>query len=336
MQSNKKCTHPLIYYVAGHSGGHIVPLIALAERNTCLSNAHALFFITQSNIDQNIAKNERNIGQFITLPIIKFSSKKWWLFSLFFISFVASFCKSVWYLLTVRPQKIISTGSIVAIPVCLAAKLCAIPIELFELNAIPGKAISFLAPLATHIYVCFSSAQKHFSKSKCRITAYPLRSTIYAHAYPRISAKKTILILGGSQGSIYINTAIMQLIEEYPAWAQQFFYIHQTGYPHHKKIQSWYKKHELDSTVFSFIDNLAPYYSSSDLIIGRAGAGTLFEIIACKKPCIVIPLEIHTNTHQQMNAEELQKQYPKKIHILTQMILTQKLSLLKESIERLI
>ena len=81
----------------------------------------------------------------------------------------------MWYLAHMRPERVVSMGGYVSIPVCIAAWLLRIPIELFELNVEPGKAIRFLAPLAHKITVCFPQTMEHLSGAE--VGSYPLRFT---------------------------------------------------------------------------------------------------------------------------------------------------------------
>lgn len=210
-----------------------------------------------------------------------------------------------------KPAMVLSTGGITAMPVCIAAYLLRIPIELFELNATPGIAIRWLSPLASKIHVCFRTAKSYFPQKKCIVSPYPIRfdenqpsSKIFGD-----SERMTIFVQGGSQGSVSLNKKVKVLIQQYPNLAAQINIIHQTGSIDSFDWKQFYHEHQIPAHVFTFDDNLAPYYLKADLIICRSGAGQLFEAVHFKKPCITVPLEIPGNTHQLENAQAIAQEY---------------------------
>src|SRR5207244_2358621 len=137
-----------------------------------------------------------------------------------------------------RPEAVITTGSHVAIPVCIAAKILGIPIELYELNVVPGKTIKFLAPLSYKIWICFEQSIRSLPSNKCSLTDYPIKffdtSNIMAQkdaltSFSLDTKRKTIVVLGGSQGSAFINDLIKNWVEKNPSMHAQIQIIHQTG-----------------------------------------------------------------------------------------------------------
>ena len=118
-------------------------------------------------------------------------------------------------------------GGYISLSVCLAARILHIPIDLFELNAVPGKAVTWLAPLARKIYVCFDQTKSFFKKEKVELTEYPIRFGS-EDRIPKASAqvqlgldpwKVTLLVLGGSQGSRSINELIKKLFIDHPEFS---------------------------------------------------------------------------------------------------------------------
>jgi UDP-N-acetylglucosamine--N-acetylmuramyl-(pentapeptide) pyrophosphoryl-undecaprenol N-acetylglucosamine transferase len=217
-----------------------------------------------------------------------------------------------------RPKKIISLGGYISMPVCFAAFILRIPIELFELNSSPGKAIKFLAPFAKTIYICFSKAAENLPRKKCKIKDYPLRfsCTQKNKKTSEKSNKTTILILGGSQGSITINTIFKKWLLENKKIHNNISIIHQTGTNDKTNWKAFYKKLQIPAISFCFKKNIKKYYQDSDIIICRSGAGTLFETIFFKKKCITIPLETINTSHQVDNAREIVKLYPKLVTMI--------------------
>jgi len=149
--------------------------------------------------------------------------------------------------------------------------------------------------------------------------------------------KKTILILGGSQGSIFLNNYIKQLIIKHPLVSSTINVIHQTGSLDSTNWSYFYKKNNITATVFSYNPNLASVYCAADVIICRAGAGTLFEIEFFKKKCIIIPLKTNTTDHQIDNARAMSTEHPDLFVWLDQQDIEKKpeifFSLLKKTLE---
>jgi len=165
--------------------------------------------------------------------------------------------------------------------VYIAARCLRIPIELFELNVSPGKATKFLAPIARNINICFEQSRQHFPQKKCVIKPYPLRftqkqhMTDYAH-FGLDDTKKTVMVLGGSQGSLFLNETIKEWVKRTNANDIQI--IHQTG-THTQQWQEFYKKLDIPAFVFNYYAQLENLYPLTNLVICRAGAGTLFETL---------------------------------------------------------
>lgn len=158
-----------ICFVAGKSGGHIIPCLTLAQDYS--EQINILFFSSDTHLDKKILAHHPRVSWHIMLPL---STKAGSLFKTIWHTF-SSFIISFFYLCKYRPSNIITTGGIVAIPPCIAAYILRIPITLYSLDAIPGKAIKALIPLATTIITCFATSQKYFPAQKCSLDVYPLK-----------------------------------------------------------------------------------------------------------------------------------------------------------------
>jgi UDP-N-acetylglucosamine--N-acetylmuramyl-(pentapeptide) pyrophosphoryl-undecaprenol N-acetylglucosamine transferase len=309
---------PLCFVAAG-SGGHLVPCVTIAHNYHQNTNTSIMFFTADKPLENSILEQYDWIKNLHQLRLAKWPGKQIWLYPSFIFSFVSSCISSFNLLKKTRPYKIISMGGVISIPVCLAGRLLGIPIELYELNAVPGKANRFLSLFAQRIYICFEQAQSKLPTSKCILTPYPIRFGLqYNLAHTKKSgAGKTLLILGGSQGSIFINTLIMTWILKSPV-APSLAIIHQTGRDHIDTLSRFYYEHGIAARVFDYDNALDSYYREADLIVCRAGAGTLFETLFFQKSCITIPLENCADNHQMANAQALAERYPHLITVLRQ------------------
>src|SRR3990167_4550542 len=201
-----------IAFVAGKSGGHIVPALVLlrkirAQQPECL----VTFFSTGETLDTLILSQESFSA--IQISCVRVPNT-WWRFFIFFLQFFSSFIRSFVELLRRRPQYLVSMGGVVSVPVCLAAWVLRIPITLYELNAIAGRTVKFMAPYASHIKTCFHNVAG-LPTQKTAVVPYPLRFSTdvpSARVVLGIPADACVLlVLGGSQGSVFLN----QCIENY-------------------------------------------------------------------------------------------------------------------------
>jgi UDP-N-acetylglucosamine--N-acetylmuramyl-(pentapeptide) pyrophosphoryl-undecaprenol N-acetylglucosamine transferase len=173
--------------------------------------------------------------------------------------------------------------------------------------------------------VCFTQAASYFPAQKCRVAPYPLRFTdpLSPHAihgvykqYQLAENRFTLLILGGSQGSQFINKLIIQFITEYPALHEVIQIIHQTGSDNISSFETLYTTYHIPHVVFTYTPAIEAFYTIANVALCRAGAGTLFELLHFKIPCITIPLQTKTTDHQKDNVATLAAEHPTLIHLL--------------------
>jgi UDP-N-acetylglucosamine--N-acetylmuramyl-(pentapeptide) pyrophosphoryl-undecaprenol N-acetylglucosamine transferase len=311
-----------IAYVAGLSGGHIIPCLTLAQQERAGGSA-ILFFTRHAPLDLKIIAQAPEIER---LYAFSFPASRHTFFAKvrFIYSFIYAFVSSFFILLRSRASKVVSSGGYIALPVCFAAWLLRIEIELYELNGVPGKATTLLAHLAKRVFVCFRQTISAFKHAE--LVAYPVRfqetDTIDREtALKKLGLsldKKTVLILGGSQGSKTLNSSICQWLREYSFLHNQLQIIHQAGTHDVAFLQQEYANGGFQALVADYFSQLALLYSAADVVIARAGAGTLFETLFFKKPAIIIPLEGVADDHQVANASLMAQEHPQLFCVIRQ------------------
>lgn len=324
--------------VAGKSAGHILPAITLGKQRQAQNSALKISFISnQSNLDYQTVQANPIVERHLALNLMPIPTRRPWLWPQFGCQLLKA-CWQTWRFLRLqRPVELISTGGLIAIPVYLVAKLLRIPNVIYELNVVPGKATQFLAKLGAEIKICFAQTAQFLAAAKCTLVDYPNRFTaadyqltkrqaldLVQNMNPNFKAQiPTLLILGGSQGSLFINQLSAQLITQFkPATNILMQVIHQTGQQDQTNWTAFYAQHQIPALVFSYESNLMPYYKLADLIICRAGAGTLAEIAPLQTNCIIIPLQTTYTDHQVANALAIARQYST-MHVLTQDLIAQ-------------
>lgn len=322
MKNQKSST---LFFIAGGSGGHILPALRLAkECKEHNSDVSLIFFITNKKIDQTVIENADWVSRFVYTPHCKIPSS-FFSFSIFqfLYSFAGLLYKAFAAFIKKVPDKVVTTGGFSALPFCYIAHLCGVPIELYELNSTPGRASSVIARWATTVYVTFDSCKKFFPAQTVSIP-YPHRFSIQDTMLSRQTAvtivqewnrnffldKKTILIIGGSQGSAYLNTLFKGWIERSCRTPSLIQVIHQVGAEDCDEWRGWYAMQGITAYVFSYSHEMAPLYVIADIVITRAGAGILFELEFFKKRSIIIPLKTQATSHQYANAYEMAMRNP--------------------------
>jgi UDP-N-acetylglucosamine--N-acetylmuramyl-(pentapeptide) pyrophosphoryl-undecaprenol N-acetylglucosamine transferase len=212
-----------------------------------------------------------------------------------------------------KPDLVFSKGGFVTVPVLMAARMLRIPTVIHESDLTPGLANRLAAPFAKKICVAFPETLTHINNQKGVLTGIPIRAELLSGNREKGLArcgfviggadKPILLVTGGSLGAAAINR---NLREALPEITKKFRVIHLCG-----------KGNLLDTTAisadyvqFEYIsDGLADIYAAADIVISRAGAGTLFELLAMKKPHLLIPLSKAASRGDQIqNAESFAKQ----------------------------
>lgn len=345
---NKPCR----VFVAAKSGGHIIPALTLAHQyRQEYPGATVLFFSGSSVLDRNLISHTEYVQEYLPASNIP---KKIFLYPYFLVNIMYSFVRSFIVLQRYKPNSVISTGGVISIPIFLAARMLGIPTLLYELNVEPGKAVYYLSYIAHTVFVCFDTTKKFLPHALCALTSYPLRQltivpiTVAREKLSIPQNSRVLFVLGGSQGSRFINQFIKQWASNFitspfdcaPDFAKastdrqdergehvhvykNIFIIHQTGRADYAEMKEFYASHAIPAQVFDFIQDIEYYFSASDLIITRAGAGTLFEIAFFQKKAVIIPLITRATAHQKANAEEMARLHPALFTIIEQTSLEQ-------------
>lgn len=221
------------------------------------------------------------------------------------IGFIHSFIM----LSRIHPEFVLSFGGFSAFPVVVTAHLLHIPVILHEQTAAAGRANQASVPFAEQITLSRNESLKYFPKDKSVLIGNPVSKKFF-NVRPKIRFIGTpvIFITGGSRGSQNINNNILEIL---PELLKKYRVIHQTGQLDFEKFVNSKKILPSDLAgnyeIFGSIDpsKITDFYGIADLVISRAGANTVSEIMAVKRPAIVIPLPISYLDEQTKNAKIL-------------------------------
>ena len=201
-------------------------------------------------------------------------------------------------------------GSYTSVGPVLAARLCRIPVVLHDANVVPGAVTSLFSRWARTVAVSFDETRQHLSpKVNIVKTGLPIREEIAGRSalWPPVPEKKTILVMGGSQGARAINSltveAVQILMQRQP---RQWRVLHLAGRAEEEAVRQAYEDLSLpmkDIDVCGFMTDMGGIYASSDFCICRSGASSCFELALCGPIPIFIPLPTAVRDHQTANAK---------------------------------
>jgi len=219
-----------------------------------------------------------------------------------------------------RPDAVVATGGIAAAPPVLAAWAMRVPVVLLEGNAAPGRANAFLARFARAVAVTSDEASARVPGGRALVTGLPVRPELCSaprseglRAFGLDPGRRTILVIGGSQGAAGLNAAVDEMAQRL-AGRMDLQILHQTG-------RGWRGQGSADdapgaSRVASgasgirhvrvpYLDEIGLAYACADLVISRCGATALAEITACGLPAVLVPYRYAAGGHQAENAAPL-------------------------------
>jgi len=206
-----------------------------------------------------------------------------------------------------RPDLVIGVGGYSSGPVVLTAALRGVPTMLLEQNAVPGLTNRLLARVVKAAAVTYESTRSFFG-GKAFVSGNPVRAEFVERQETADGAREPgvhLLIFGGSQGAHAINAAMVAAAPTLAGLGVPLRITHQTGERDVEMVQQGYVAAGLTATVEAFLYDMPVRLGQADLVVCRAGATTLAELMAAGKPSILIPLPTATDDHQRKNAEAL-------------------------------
>lgn len=295
----------------GGTGGHIFPAVSIANAIKELRpNAEILFVGAEGRMEMQRVPDAGY--KIIGLPVAGFDRKRLWRNFAVLIKLARSQWKARTIIKEFRPQVAVGVGGYASGPTLKTAGMMGIPTLIQEQNSYAGVTNKLLAKKAHKICVAYHGMEKFFPAEKILMTGNPVRQNLLARSVSREDAirsfaldpaKKTILILGGSLGARTINNAILAGLSQIGE-AKDIQFIWQTGKLYHAEITRRMKEEDEVPNLYvtDFIKDMAAAYAAADLVISRAGAGSISEFCLLGKPVMLVPSPNVAEDHQTKNA----------------------------------
>ena len=294
----------------GGTGGHIFPAVSIANAVKALRpDAKILFIGAEGRMEmQRVPAAGYDIKG---LPIRGFFRPLWKPAN---IGVAIDYLKSKWLakkiLRDFKPQVAVGVGGYASSAALGAANSLGIPTLLQEQNSYAGLANKTLASKAKKICVAYEGMERFFPSQKIMLTGNPVRQQLLDSSISHDDAvrsfgfdpqKKTVLIVGGSLGARTLNESVLAHLEDIKESGIQF--VWQTGKYYSAEISNRMKGHELSNLVITdFVSDMATAYKAADLVVSRAGAGSISEFCLLGKAVILVPSPNVAEDHQTKNA----------------------------------
>lgn len=306
-----------IVIAAGGTGGHIFPGIAIADAvKKIIKDVEILFVSGAKPIEREIySQYGINPIEISVFPTKKGISGK--------LKAVIDYYKASKAMSDIfkrnKPDLVVGMGGYVSAPVLRAVCKLDIPFVIHEQNSIPGKVNRYYAKKAHKIFCSFKKSMEFLSAEKTVLTGIPIRDRFFKKTDKKICRKFfkldengfVIFIQGGSQGAKYFNQKLLDLLFDLDkrlaakAILQVLWSSGRQNYEELEKAAKNKNFKQTDIKIVPFISEMENALGSADLVLSRAGAGSVSEILIAERASVLIPLPTAADNHQYYNAEEI-------------------------------
>ena len=295
-----------IVIACGGTGGHLFPGIAVAEALR-EQGGESLLLISEKEIDALAIKGHDDFC-FETVPAMAMPR----LLSPRIIPFSLRFLRTLWRCKRIvsefRADAVPGMGGFTSLAPLMAGRRHGAKVFIHESNAFPGKANRLAARRADSVLLGLSACRRYFPGKDVDVVGTPLRKVMsqdhdqaasLAH-FGLEEGRKTLLVMGGSQGAHGLNKAVTGALEHISGLGMQV--IHLTGPADYDEIRAGYSSASLPYFVSAFCHEMHQAYSAADVAIARSGASSLTELSAFSLPTILVPFPYAADDHQTLNA----------------------------------
>ncbi len=298
-----------VLLAAGGTGGHLFPAAALAQE------------LRRRGLEVELATDlraEKYGGDFPARAIHRIPSAT--LTSRSPIALVRTFSRlglgffgALALLRRIRPRAVIGFGGYPTLPPIIAARLLGIPTAIHEQNAVMGRANRLLARFASCIALSFMPTKllPKNAEAKARLTGTPVRDAVLAfrdvaYAAPASSGRLLLLVFGGSQGARFFSEVMPRALPLLPqAIRMRLTVVQQAREEDLAELQEAYRAGGIAAHLAPFFRDLPERIATAQLVIARAGASTVAELMAIGRPCLLVPLPHALDNDQLENATRL-------------------------------
>lgn len=302
-----------VLFAGGGTGGHVYPALAVAEALLRRDpGARILFAGSRAGMEASLIPRAgvRFAGLLVRPPRSRAAVRV----AVSAASIGASLVQAFALVAQFRPNVVIATGGVAAVPTVLAAAVCAVPVVVLEGNAVPGRTNRWLARYSRAVAISGDESMEWLPAGRAVVTGLPVRRDVYSAtreagclALGLDPARKTVLAIGGSQGAVKLNSAVEEAMQHL-ASRSDLQVLHQLGAGWDGTGRDRGGTEVVGNIRYrrvSYFEQIGLAYACADLVVSRCGANALAEIAACGRPAILVPYPFAADDHQARNAAPL-------------------------------
>lgn len=296
-----------VVLAGGGTAGHVVPALALADELVRRGVPREAILFVGSSRGQETRLVPQAGFELWTFGIRGLDRGRW-------LAAIGRICRilgaggvCLWRFLRQRPAVVVSLGGYACLPASMAAVVLRIPILVVNLDVVPGVAARIVAPFARAIAAAWPGS----GLPGARVTGLPLRRAIFEAAQDPLGARRKlgvpeerslVGVVGGSLGSRRINQAVFGLVELWRSRSDLAIWhvVGERDWPERPRIEL--AEGGLFYRAVSYQEEMGLLLAAADVVVGRAGAGSIAELAAMAKPSILVPLPNAPGSHQERNA----------------------------------
>nr|Q31I59.1 RecName: Full=UDP-N-acetylglucosamine--N-acetylmuramyl-(pentapeptide) pyrophosphoryl-undecaprenol N-acetylglucosamine transferase; AltName: Full=Undecaprenyl-PP-MurNAc-pentapeptide-UDPGlcNAc GlcNAc transferase [Hydrogenovibrio crunogenus XCL-2] len=288
-----------ILIMAGGTGGHVFPGLALAEA-LADKQVKTVWLGTCNGMEKQWVDAAKIPFYTIAISGLRGNGLLGWLKAPFNV--FKAWRQARYIIQQEAPDLVLGMGGFVCGPGGLAALSLNKPLVLHEQNATPGLTNKLLAPFAKKVICAFP--QSTIKGKQVTVIGNPVRSGLESLPVVKAHSPRHLLVLGGSRGALALNEMVPEALSLLPE-EQRPQVIHQTGQKTLQQAMSSYEAANVAADVVPFIDDMVSAYQQADLVVCRSGALTVSELMAAARPAILVPFPYAVDDHQTANAQAL-------------------------------
>ncbi len=289
-----------VVIVAGGTGGHLFPGIAVAQEFQSRLGARVTFLTTPKPVTVQILERYQLTWEGIASRALKGEGLFSRLRTLFGLPGYILEARS--RLKALKPDLVLGMGGHAAGPVGVAAHFLGIPLAIHEQNTIPGTTNRWLSRYATRVFLSFPDTGGHFPADKTLWTGNPIREEFFEPMGTRPDTPFTVMLMGGSQGAHHLNMETLAALPRLTEVKDRLRFLHLTGEADYEEVHAGYQQAGFTADVAAFTPEVAQWMARAHLLVCRAGASSLAELAAVGRAAILVPYPFAANNHQEHNA----------------------------------
>lgn len=287
-----------VMIAAAGTGGHVFPGLAVAE--VLKQQGHAVVWLgtEQGKVAQWVEQASVSLCA-IAMRGVRGKGWRGWLAAP--IQLWQAFRQALRHLREQSPDVVLVMGGYVSVPAGLAARWLRIPLVVHEQNSVVGLSNRLLAPFSQVLLLGLPLQSVPMGWAQARWVGNPLRAMLQRQVKTVPARPLRVLVIGGSQGAQFLNERLPEVMRDWSV-RQELSVWHQTGSQMQAQVETTYQQAGVEARVTSFIQDMGEAYAWADVVIARAGALTVTELLQVARPAVFIPFPYAVDDHQYTNS----------------------------------